>query len=65
MDPSESLPVLISFDLDDGQELELLNVLRDHKEVIGWSIGDIKGINPTVVMHKIHLEENAKTPHEP
>ena len=65
MDPSESLPVIISSDLDDGQEQELLNVLREHKEVIKWSIGDIKGIKSVVVMHKIHLEENAKTSHEP
>jgi hypothetical protein len=61
LDPSESLPVIILFDLDDGQKLELLNVLRKHKEAIRWSIGDIKGISPTVIMHKIHLEENAKT----
>jgi hypothetical protein len=40
-------------------------VLREHKEAIGWSIGDIKGISPAVVMHKIHLEENAKTSREP
>ena len=65
LNPSESLPVIISSDLDDSQEEELLNVLREHKEAIGWSIGDIKGISPAVVMHKIHLDENAKTSHEP
>jgi hypothetical protein len=57
--------VIIATDLDEAQEQELLNGLREHKEAIGWSIGDIKGINPVVVMHKIHLEENAKTSHEP
>jgi hypothetical protein len=56
LDPSESLPVIISSDLDEAQEKDLLNVLREHKEAIGWSIEDIKGINPAVVMHKIHLE---------
>jgi hypothetical protein len=61
LDPSESPLVIISSDLDETQEQELLNVLRKHKEAIGWSIGDIKGISPAVVMHKIHLEENAKT----
>jgi hypothetical protein len=35
-------------------------VLKEHKEAIGWSMGDIKGINPAMVMHKIHLEENAQ-----
>jgi hypothetical protein len=47
--------------LNEAQEQKLLNVLKEHKEAIGWSIEDIKGINPAVVMHKIHLEENAKT----
>ena len=40
-------------------------MLQEHKEAIGWSIADIKGISPSVVMHRIHLEENAKTSHEP
>jgi hypothetical protein len=65
LDPSESLPIIISSDLDEAQEQELLNVLKEHKEAIGWSIEDIKGISPAVVMHKIHLEENAKTSQEP
>jgi hypothetical protein len=65
LDPSESLPVIISSDLDESQEQELLNVLREHKEAIGWSIEDIKGISPAVVMYKIHLKENAKTSREP
>jgi hypothetical protein len=65
LDPSESLPVIISSDLDEAQEKELLNVLREHKEAIGWSIEDIKGISLAVVMHKIHLKENAKTSREP
>jgi hypothetical protein len=56
LDPSESLPVIISSDLDEAQEKYLLNVLREHKKAIGWPIEDIKGISPAVVMHKIHLE---------
>ena len=40
-------------------------MLQEHKEAIGWSIADIKGISPSMVMHRIHLEENAKTSHEP
>jgi hypothetical protein len=65
LDPSESLPVIISSNLNKAQEQELLNVLKEHKEAIGWSIEDINGISPAMVMHKIHLEENAKTSREP
>jgi hypothetical protein len=50
LDPSESLPVIISSDLDKAQEQELLNILREYKEVIRWSIGDTKGINLAVVI---------------
>jgi hypothetical protein len=39
--------------------------LGEHKEAIGWTIEDIKGINPLLVMHKIHLEENSKPLREP
>jgi hypothetical protein len=63
--PAESLPVIIASDLVDAQEEKLLDVLKEHKEAIGWTIEDIKGISPSVVMHKIHLEENAKPSKEP
>jgi hypothetical protein len=65
LDPSESLSVIISSNLNKAQEQELLNVLKEHKEAIGCSIEDINGISPAMVMHKIHLEENAKTSREP
>jgi len=42
----------------------LLDVLREHKEAIGWTIEDIKGISASVVMHKIHLEEGTKPSRE-
>jgi hypothetical protein len=51
----DSLHVIIALDLFDAQEEKLLEVLREHKETIGWTIEDIKGINLSVVMHKIHL----------
>jgi hypothetical protein len=63
--PADSLLVIIASDLIDAQEKELLDVLRDHKEAIGWIIEDIKGISPSLVMHKIHLRENSKPSKEP
>jgi len=63
--PAKSLPVIIASDLVDTQEEKLLDVLREHKEAIGWTIEDIQGISPSVVMHKIHLEEDAKPSREP
>jgi hypothetical protein len=63
--PAYTLPVIIASDLHVAQEEKLLDVLREHKEAIGWTIEDIKGISPSVVMHKIHLEEDTKPSREP
>ena len=57
--------MLISSHLDKDQEGNLLDVLNEHKEAIGWTIANIKEISPSVVMHQIHLEENDKTSREP
>jgi len=38
----------------------LTRVLSDHKDAIGWSMADLKGISPTICMHRIHLEDDAK-----
>ena len=62
---SEILPVIISSHLDKDQEGKLLDVLIEHKEALGWTIADIKGISPSIVMHHIHLKEDAKTSREP
>nr|XP_027085074.1 uncharacterized protein LOC113707112 [Coffea arabica] len=56
----ETLPVIISAGLSKVQEEKLFRVLREHKQAIGWTIADIKGISPAVCMHRIRLEENAK-----
>ena len=43
------------------EEQKMLETLRKYKEAIAWSIEDLKGISPLVCMHKILLEENART----
>lgn len=35
-------------------------MLREHMSAIGWSIIDLKGISPSVCMHKILMEDNYK-----
>ena len=52
-----TLPVIISSTLDEEHENRLLEVLKKHKRVMGWSIADIKGISPSLCMHKILLED--------
>ncbi|KAK8589896.1 hypothetical protein V6N12_024286 [Hibiscus sabdariffa] len=55
-----TLPVIISSKLQPAQEERLIKTLWQHKEALGWSIADIKGISPTICMHKILLEDNHK-----
>ena len=42
----------------------LLQLLKEHKNAIGWTLANIKGISPLVCTHKIYLEDNAKTSRE-
>ena len=57
--PDESLHIIITSELDQDQEEKLIYLLRENKEAIGWTLGHIKGINPSIVQHRIYLEENA------
>ena len=49
--------------LDDLWEHQLIYILQEHKEAIGWTIANIKGISASVVMQRIHLEDTAKASH--
>ena len=42
------------------EEDNILRVLRDHKDAIGWSLADLKGIYPSMCMHHILLEDGHK-----
>ena len=53
--------VIISIALTELEEQKLLETLRKYKEAIALSIEDLKGISPSISMHKILLDDNAKT----
>ena len=55
-----TLPVIISASLNVLEEEKLLRVLRDHKQALGWSLADLKGIRPSMCMHRILLEDGHK-----
>ena len=54
-------PVIISAALTEIEEHKLLKVLRKYKEAIACSIEDLKGISPSICMHKILLNDDART----
>ena len=57
----KSKPVIIAAYLIAEKEQKMVEIMRKHKEAIAWSIEDLKGINLSICMHKILMEENAKT----
>ena len=53
--------IIISAALTKLAKQKLLEILRKYKEAIAWSVKDLKGISLSILMHKILLEDNAKT----
>ena len=58
--PNKTLLVIITTDLAQDQEAQLIEVLKDHQAAIRWSITDMKGISPSLCMHHIFTDEDAK-----
>ncbi|XP_076947180.1 uncharacterized protein LOC143619035 [Bidens hawaiensis] len=61
---NNTLPVIIFNKLSKNQEDELINMLKKYKEAIGWTIADIKGLSPSLCMHKILMEDDYKPTRE-
>ena len=55
-----TLPVIISASLTAMEKDKLLRIFLDHKDAIGWSLADLKGIWPSMCMHRILLEDGHK-----
>ena len=55
-----TLPIIISNKLTKKQEQRVIDVVNGRILAIGWQISDIRGISPSVVMHRIHLEDESK-----
>ena len=60
LEPSNTLPVIISSCLTINQEIQLLEVLKECKSALGWSIADIKGISSSIYKHMIILEPDTE-----
>ena len=57
---ASTLPVIISTSLKAAEEDKLLRELRDHKDALGLSLADLKGICPSMCMLRILLEDGHK-----
>ena len=55
-----SKPMIIATNLTSEKEQKVVEILKKHKEAIAWLVEDLKWTNPSICMHKILMEENAK-----
>ena len=57
---NSTFSIIINAELNDEQVDKLLRRIRPHRKIIGYTIDDIKGISPSMCMHRIHMEEGFK-----
>ena len=58
-------PFIVNASLDDPSLEKLKQLLRKYQGVIGYSIDDLKGISPSLCMHRIHLDDGHTSSIEP
>jgi hypothetical protein len=58
--PDMTYPVIVSDELSLEENDMLLNLLKKHKKVIGYSINDLKGLIPAFCTHRIPMEDQCK-----
>jgi hypothetical protein len=58
--PDKTYPVIMSDELSPEENDLLLNLLKKHKKVIGYSINDLKGLSPAFCTHHIPMEDQCK-----
>ncbi|CAM8916931.1 unnamed protein product [Rhodiola kirilowii] len=56
--------VIVGATLNEHETSKLLHVLKTNRKALGYSIDDLKGVSPSLCMHRINLEENAKPSRE-
>ncbi|XP_070015485.1 uncharacterized protein [Nicotiana sylvestris] len=57
---NNTLPVIVSSLLNDVQVEQFLEVLKEHRQAIVWTIAGIRGIPAGICEHKIQLESETK-----
>jgi hypothetical protein len=58
--PNKTYPAIVSDEFSAEENEKLLNLLKKHKKVIGYSINDLKGLSPAFCTHRIPMEDQCK-----
>ena len=60
LDEEKAKLVIISSKLGIKQEEQLLEVLRWNEDAIGWTLTDLKGLDPSLCTHRVFLEDESR-----
>jgi hypothetical protein len=60
LSPDKTYPVIVSGELSPEENEKLLNLLKKHRKVIGYSTNDLKGLSPAFFTHRIPMEDQCK-----
>jgi hypothetical protein len=58
--PDKTYPVIVCNELSPEENEKMLNLLKKHRKVIGYSINDLKGLSPAFCTHRIPTEDQCK-----
>ncbi len=58
-------PVIISDMLSEDETQRLLTVLEKHRSILGYSLQDLRGINPALCTHRIPIDPESTPSREP
>jgi hypothetical protein len=58
--PDKTYLVIVSDELSPEENEKLLNLLRKHRKVIGYSINDLKSLSPAFCTHCIPMVDQCK-----
>ena len=65
LDPDHQFPVIVNAKLDGPQLEKSLSVLRKHRRAIHYINDDMKGLSPSLCMHRIFLDEGHRPSRQP
>ena len=60
LDSQQVKPVIISSQLNEEQEKQLLNVSQRNEQEISWTLADLRGLDSSLCTHRIFLEEESR-----
>jgi hypothetical protein len=61
LDETNRYPVIVSTNLLEKEEEQLMMVLKMHRKAFGYSLDDLKGINPSIATYRIFMEDGAQS----